>query len=712
MSNWTANQLDGFHKAAQSLKLYRRADLQDEETGSSLIDELYVDPLPNNHVLQTTLKANTTFLIGRKGTGKSTVFQRAQHELRKSSSSLSVYIDIKTIFESSQVDPYLMEKADALSSSTISATTLRQLLLYKTFLSAVITDIQNELEARVRHSLWEKLKQTFSGSFDDLFVDLNELLDEANDDRFMSILGVKSIEVQTKENTEQQSQFESKASVTVASKPGMGLSATSKDAITHTAGEQQGYSDILMVVFNIKDLLLRLKELLSKISVKRLYIFVDDFSELPEEAMRVVVDTLLAPLNNWSEELIKFKIAAYPGRVYYGNIDKTKIDEISLDLYALYGISDVAAMEEKAIDFTRRIISRRLEAFCGVSAEVFFADSRTEDLWQSLFYATMANPRNLGYVLFYLYESQLIYGNTIHVRAIREAARRYYEDKIEPYFAMNRFLHESFHERSSIFSLKELLEAIVKRARELRSHRGSLIMSTLSEISGRPPTSHFHVVMDVEALLSTLELNFFLTRYFEMSDRDGRKVSVFALNYGLCQKYTLEFGRPKGKREFRTYFVERVFDYTPILLEYMNANQEVFCDACDERFSVEQIPALKLYGMQCPTCKNGVCKVINLSKKYETILRGIEPELLLPKTELGILQTLKTEDKPLYAQQIAAELDCSYQLIGRRGKNLNERLLVDRERDEQGRRQFSITAFADQQYFARATVDNLDVGEE
>lgn len=144
----------------------------------------------------------------------------------------------------------------------------------------------------------------------------------------------------------------------------------------------------------------------------------------------------------------------------------------------------------------------------------------------------------------------------------------------------------------------------------------------------------------------------------------------------------------------------------------MNANQEVFCDACDERFSVEQIPALKLYGMQCPTCKNGVCKVINLSKKYETILRGIEPELLLPKTELGILQTLKTEDKPLYAQQIARELDCSYQLIGRRGKNLNERLLVDRERDEQGRRQFSITPLAEQQYFARATVDNLDVGEE
>lgn len=710
-ADWPATRLDGFHKAAQSLKLYRRADVQDEDTGAPLIAELYVDPLPNNHVLQTTLKPNTTFLIGRKGTGKSTVFQRAQHELRKSTSSVSVYIDIKTIFESSQVDPYLLERAEEVSSSTASAQTIRQFLLYRTFLSAVINDIQEELKQRIKKSIWQRVKETFLGSLDDLFADLNELLDEANDERFMSVLGVKTVQVEDNVSTEHRSDQGSGASADLT-KPNIRLSVNANDSVKEVSGQQQVYSDVLMRVFNIKELLLRLKNLLSNVSVKQLYIFVDDFSELPEDAMRIVVDTLLAPLNNWSEELIKFKVAAYPGRVYYGNIDKTKIDEISLDLYALYGLSDVAAMEEKAIDFTRRIITRRLEFFCKDSFDEFFTNFKSDDIWQSLFYATMANPRNLGYVLFYLYESQLIYGNAISVRAIREAARKYYEEKIDPYFAMNRFLHESFHERSSIFSLKELLEAIVKRARELRSHRGSQILKAAAEISGRPPTSHFHVVVDVEALLSTLELNFFLTKYFEMSDRDGRKVSVFALNYGLCEKYTIEFGRPKGKREFRTYFVERVFDYTSILMDYMKANQEVFCGHCNERFSVEQLPALQLFGMQCPKCKTGTCKVINLSKKYEKILNGIAPELLLPKTELGILLTLKAEQQPLYASQIAQELDCSYQLIGRRGKNLTERSLVNRDSDSQGRRQFSITPLAQEQYFSSSPVDDLDVGDE
>jgi DNA-binding MarR family transcriptional regulator len=709
--HWTTYQLDGFHKAAQSLKLYRRAELQEEDTGTPLIEELYADPLPNNHVLQTTLRPNTTFLIGRKGSGKSTVFQRAQHELRKSSLSISVYIDIKTIFESSQVDPNLLAQVQAVATSTIPVETLRRLLLYKTFLKATIGDIQEELKKRIKSSLWERIKLTFLGSVDDLFEDLDDLLEDADTDKFMSILGIKQVNVKAKTESGEEKGIEGTTTAALGMIPTLSASATATDKISHISGEEQGYSDVLIRIFNIKDFLMNLKELLAKISIKRLFIFVDDFSELPEDAMRIVVDTLLAPLNNWSEELIKFKIAAYPGRVYYGSIDKTKIDEINLDLYKLYGSNDVTIMEEKAIDFTKRIIARRIEKYCKCSPDVFFSDRKDEEVWRTLFYASMGNPRNLGYLLFYLYESNLIYGRPIGLRTIRDAARKYYEEKIEPYFAMNRFLHESFDERSSVFSLKELLEKLVMRSRELRGHRGSQVMTELSELSGRPPTSHFHVLMDMEALLSSLELNFFLTRYFEMSDRDGRKVAVFALNYGLCQKYTIEFGRPKGKREYRLYFVERVFDYTPILLDYMKANQEVVCEACAERYGIEQIPALQLYGMQCPNCKVGVCRIINLSKKYERLLQSIEPELLLPKTELGILQTLKTEKDALYARQIAEELDCSYQLIGKRGKILKQRGLVNRNPDEQGRPQFSITDEANELYFNKDEHSDLDLDD-
>ena len=456
----------------------------------------------------------------------------------------------------------------------------------------------------------------------------------------------------------------------------------------------------------MKEYILRLKAILEKVGIRHLYVFIDDFSELPPDAMQIVVDTLLAPLNNWSDELVKFKIAAYPNRVYYGQIDKTKIDEINLDIFSLYGTSDIAGMEEKALDFTRRLLQRRLEHFGAGLSQEFLEVRRDDEVWRHLFYATMANPRNLGYLLYFLYESHLIYGRRITVRAVGEAARRYYEEKIEAYFLMNRFLHESFEERSSIFSLRELLEAIVDRARELRGHSGSAV---IRDLAGRPPTSHFHVVTALDSLLATLELNFFLTKYYVMSDRDGRKVTVFALNYGLCDKQTIQFGRPSGKREYRLYYVERIFDYTAILQDYLRTNQEIVCDKCGHRFEYEQLSALQMFDLLCPKCRTGTCQVSNLSRKYEATLRSIDEQLLLPRVELGILHTLGTEPRPLYPAEIAGELDCSYQLVGKRAKFLSDRGLVDRGTSEQGRRQLTITEVAKEIYLAPSNGEGQSV---
>ena len=703
-NKWTKPQLQGFQNAAQSLKLYRRAELQDEDDGTSLIETLYVDPLPNEHVYETMIRPNTTFIVGRKGTGKSTVFQRAQHELRKKSGCVSVYVDIKTVFESSQVDPTLLDVATS-GIGALPKDTIGKLLLYRSFMEAVIAEIQSELKQRVKRNIWEQIKNAVAGSIDELFEGLDALLEDAGQDQFISVLGVKQASLQTKDQKQFKTATEQNDSLTLSKAPELKTSDKATNELSGTNEENIQYADVLMRVFNIKEYLLRLKVLLKSISVRHLHIFVDDFSELPEDAMRLVVDSLLAPLNNWSEELVKFKVAAYPGRVYYGSIDKTKIDEINLDMYSLYGTSDVGEMESKAVDFTKRLVDRRLKHYCKCNASVFMEIDR-DDIWKLLFYATMGNPRNLGYVLYYLHESHLIYGRAIGIQAVRDAAQRYYTEKIEPYFSMNKFLHESFSERSSTYSLKELLEALVQRARELRNYRGSAVFR---DIVGRPPTSHFHIAKSLDALLSTLELNFFVTKYYEMKDRDGRDVSVFALNYGLCQKYTIEFGRPVGKREFRLYFVERIFDYSSNLREYMQVNQEIVCTRCDERFELEVLPALKLYGMQCPRCRNGICEVTNLSKKYESILRSVDAELLLPKTELGILQTLHTEKQSLSAGEIAAELDCSYQLVGKRAKFLSERGLVTRDQWEQSRRQFQITDSAERTYFGSDVADELDL---
>jgi DNA-binding MarR family transcriptional regulator len=196
-----------------------------------------------------------------------------------------------------------------------------------------------------------------------------------------------------------------------------------------------------------------------------------------------------------------------------------------------------------------------------------------------------------------------------------------------------------------------------------------------------------------------------------MKDRDGRKVSVFALNFGLCEKHTIEFGRPAGKREYRLYFVERVFDYTSIIKQYLEQNQEIKCHDCGAIFGLDKLDGLKLYGMSCPSCRTGTCVVTNLSKRYENILESVQTELLLPPTELGILETLYNENRDLAAAEIAADLDCSYQLVGRRGKILAERGLVDRLM-QRSRRRYRITDVARGEYFQENESRSLDLPDD
>ena len=110
----------------------------------------------------------------------------------------------------------------------------------------------------------------------------------------------------------------------------------------------------------------------------------------------------------------------------------------------------------------------------------------------------------------------------------------------------------------------------------------------------------------------------------------------------------------------------------------MIANQEIACDKCELKFDITMLPAVKMLNMRCPTCSNGTCQVVNLSRKYGDMLEAIRPELLLPETELNILLTLHNEEREMVASEIAGELDCSGQLVGRRARNLAERSLINR----------------------------------
>ena len=319
---FTSKDLQGFADAAHSLKLYRRADLRDDVSDKSLIGKLYVDPLLHDGVLETMLRESTTFLIGRKGTGKSTVFQRAQHALRTRPNSISAYVDIKTVYEAADVDPAIPVQL-AQAGLALSEDELRRVLLYRSFIRAVLNDIKSELKQQVGSNLFDKILSSVGYKKSDITASLDDLLEGSFEAQITDVTAMRTVASKLSRESAgtRRDGVEAAGGVSVGDQGGKldsTLKAIQETTSATTKIDAEEYSSILLRTFDIGGIIERLRVILVGIGVKRLYVFIDDFSELPEEAMRIFVDTILAPLNNWSNELVKFKVAAYPGRIYLG----------------------------------------------------------------------------------------------------------------------------------------------------------------------------------------------------------------------------------------------------------------------------------------------------------------------------------------------------------------------------------------------------------
>ena len=91
--------INKFLEFSESLKLVRNDYL--EIDGKFLIDNIYTDLLPNDGIINKVNLPRTTILIGRKGTGKSTIFQKSQKDIDKNKKYLSIYIDVTSLYGSS-----------------------------------------------------------------------------------------------------------------------------------------------------------------------------------------------------------------------------------------------------------------------------------------------------------------------------------------------------------------------------------------------------------------------------------------------------------------------------------------------------------------------------------------------------------------------------------------------------------------------------------
>jgi hypothetical protein len=265
---------------------------------------------------------------------------------------------------------------------------------------------------------------------------------------------------------------------------------------------------------------------------------------------------------------------------------------------------------------------------------------------------------------------------------------------------MNRYALEPFDKKLDRHNQYVLLRTILEEAKSVRKR----IMS--GEIGGayfegisNPPVSHFSVTPALDRVLSALELNFLVTKYHEMRNKDGQDVTIYALFHGLCEAERLPWGYPRGRRDDRSYFVQRCFDYTRTVHQFLAKSQTIRCPNCGACFSMDQSEKFEFYKWRCPDCPEGVCQVVNLGDEFKKEVEILNQDIMLDPVELQILNVLHDEAEPMRASQISTLLDITYQLVGKRTEKLRDLALVSKDRID-GITRNAITAKASSIYFS------------
>lgn len=673
--------IENFDKAIESLRQYRRYELVDEKN-RDLLNKIYVDPMDNDAILKLCLKDNTTVLIGRKGTGKSTIFMRMQNELRNRNDILTCYIDVKNIFDRAKRNYTTINYLKFEKKKEIEVYSIQ-----RKFIMDFVTELINEIE-KSYNSVWETIKSKLHLSKKNTALKKLQTIKEriTNNNHLQSIELQMIQEVSSKINISSTNdigkEFALEGNISnenLICKYGINSSHATEQRISSFEGDEKEYNRVFARIFEITTIIDDIKSILEEMKLKRLFIILDDYSEIDQNALRMFCDLIVNPLNNNSDNFIKLKISAYPGRVELGELDRQKIDIRYLDYYQLYMYDKRDDMELSAVNYTKRIIEKRLEVYTNRSSEEFFDTTKNsiEEYYKLIFQMTLNVVRHIGLILDYAKDYSIIQGRRITIANINEAAKRFYDERLKMFFMESQTSLMTYEERIERFQLEDLLNSFVKRSKEIKKEIriGKYEAAIFDKERKNPYCSHFHISPEYEELISSLELNFFISKYNEMSNKSGKKVSIYALNYGLSLYENIRWGKPTGT-EHRTYFIETPFNFNPIISGFLKSTVKVECinPECGIQFEISELPQLKRYGMNCPKCRseNSVSE-IPLLGEYNNKIKDIEAkENLLEAEQFRFLRLAILRGGEVTAQEMAQELDTTVQKIGWMTKKMEE----------------------------------------
>lgn len=672
----------GFGQLVQSLNHYHRITNEklsgDSDFDKDLVKNLYVDLLPNDGILKFILQKRTTFLIGCKGTGKSTIFARAQYEIRNRKKDLSVYINAKSIYKLSEAN-----NLDFRSEALLSIFTSDEL-----FKIALIENTMKDM----KRSLYEELKLESNGFFDSvknvfrnnrlekIFTEIDNLIENPT---------IKNISKLVKEQRQTQEYSEIIADIK-ASLSDNGLSLSNGITGKTTAQDNKAYDSIIAKYFNIGNIVNKFIEVIEICNRENIYLFIDDYSELSSTSRKLFMQTIVEPFYHIGADKVFLKISAYPGKYSPINLDTQKYDIRSIDLFDIYGRNNtLTETERKAAAYTERLIQNRLTQYCTSKFKDYFDITAfgENDYYVALYQCSKNVPRTLGGILTLSYQLAILEGKKITPTVLYETIKMYYEDTIKVYFNKRKAsLSNQVDEKIDVFVQESLLDDIIKTSQKYKYELPGSKNSYFSDLA-EAYTSHFTVSPNVSEFLDELEFNGFLHRLNSVAakGRDSTEYVnktnyLYSLDFGLCLSEKILYGKPEKKDT--KYYQQRVFVYDDVIINSLSSNKKIVCQSCGAIFEISELESFQKFRMKCMKCDPGFCEVIYDRSLHSLATSKLQGSICTDE-EIDIMTILRNHlkqanDTMVSARELSLETDYTSNTIAWKCKKLNEAGLIHR----------------------------------
>lgn len=610
----------------------------------NLLSNYYVDYFG---YLNQILAESDQLIVGRRGTGKTTLLYRAFVECMRSwgisyprniikPRTLGIYIDLSKCHSLESIDNF------------------------DRFEHMFVTELCESINEQL-YRFWPSLSQQpnllmriFKAADREKIQDVQDELD-----KFARLLqkGIPRLIIPKEQAIEEATKRKSKQKIGIGSQLSPALpeiaAEFSQDNETEIALKSTSRSETKYRLAVI-DVLRILQSLRQKANISAIYVFVDEFSSLSSELQGRFTTLLRKMLGTHAGVFIK--LCAITDNYTLGSsiILQRDLFEVSLDLDSFVernqGLNEaMRGLQEHA----EKIVNSRLKAYSCPTPEQLFNEPKK--VWQELSREAMGVPRTLGIILQQAWNRRRANGGKIRKSdidyGIGYASKAY----------LDQMSGASKNDIAIPGHVSDLWHALLDRASQERQKGKS--------------GSHFMVLIKYEEALKYLNM-FFLVHLLtkgRTTKKDSASRSLYCFDYGVCIENNLEFTTDKNIIRQQRFAYDEVI--APFYEQYYARTSEPTyqCLKCRRTYRESEIQVAGETLKFCPKDKED----LRLIPSAICTDRFTEEETKI----IGAIRSASKSHR-LVARKIADDVGCYVQKVAKFGEKLDKEELIEREKDK------------------------------